>query len=262
MNPIALAPTTLMRVPPLEYIDIAQKAGYDGIGIRLYPSPGMAFFPVVGDANLEREVRKALADADLQVYDILTCYVQPEMDLDAMKRAHEYGASLGARYALVIGDDTEWNRMVENFGTLCDNAKQFGLFCALEAPVNRRALTSLELNLKLLKDAGRENAGFSIDPVQYLRAGDAPEMLQEVDPRLMPYTQICDCTTMTAMEPYCMPGDGIVPMAKLLDVLPDGLPLSLEYHHRDERYTPLVWATHVLEGTRRFMRRYYEAKTS
>ena len=262
MNPIVLAPTTLMRVPPLDYIDIAQKAGYDGIGIRLYPSPGMVFFPVVGDANLEREVRKALADSDLQVYDILTCYVQPDMDLDAMKRAHEYGASLGARYALVIGDDTDWNRMVDNFGTLCDNANQFGLFCALEAPVNRRALTSLELNLKLLKDAGRENAGFSIDPVQYLRAGDAPEMLQELDPSLMPYTQICDCTTMTPMEPYCMPGDGIVPMGKLLDVLPEGLPLSLEYHHRDDRYSPLAWATHVLEGTRRFIRQYYQAKTS
>jgi sugar phosphate isomerase/epimerase len=260
VNPIVLAPTTLMRTPPLEYIEYAQTAGYDGIGIRLYPSPGMPFFPVVGDSELERDVRKALADSDLQVCDILTCYIQPEMDLEAMKRAHEYGASLGATYALVIGDDPDWNRMVDNFGTLCDNAREYGLICALEAPVNRRALTSTELNLKLIADSGRENAAICIDPVQFHRAGDSVELVSKLDAKLVPYTQICDAKTMTPMEPYCMPGDGIVPMRELLDVLPDGLPLSLEYHYRDERYTPLAWATHVLDGTHRFLNNYYAGK--
>jgi sugar phosphate isomerase/epimerase len=260
MNPVVLAPTTLSQTPPLEYIKIAQEAGYDGIGIRLYPSPHMAIFRVVGDANLEREVRKALADSDLKVYDILTCYVQPDMDLDAMKRAHEYGASLGAGYALVIGDDPEWDRLVDNFGKLCDNAKEFGIVCTLEAPVNRRTLTSLALNLKLLKDAGRENTAFSIDPVQFMRAGDTPAMLKGIDPAMTPYTQICDTSSLTAMEPYCMPGDGVVPLGDILDILPQGLPLSLEYHLRDKRYTELAWATHALDGTRRFLRQYYESK--
>ena len=262
MNPVVLAPTTLGQTPALDYIKIAQEAGYDGIGIRLYPSPHLPFFPVVGDANLEREVRKALADSDLKVYDILTCYVQPEMDLAAMKRAHEYGASLGAGYALVIGDDPEWDRLVDNFGRLCDNAAEFGIVCTLEAPVNSRRLTNLALNLKLLQEAGRDNSAFSIDPVQFTRAGDTPATLKGIDPAMTPYTQICDSTSKTPMDPLCMPGDGIVPLAEILDVLPQGLPLSLEYHHRDQRYTELAWATHVLDGTRRFLRRYYEAKRS
>jgi len=257
MNPIVLAPTTLGSTPPLEYIDIARKAGYDGIGIRLYPSPGMTFFPVVGDATREREVSSALAGSDLQVYEIFTCYLQPGMDFEAMKRAHEFGASLGARYALVIGDDPEWGRMVESFGTLCDNAKQFGLTCALEAPVNRRALNSLDLNLRLIREAGRENAGISVDPVQFTRARHTPDMLQGLEPGLLPYAQICDSASTTPGDPLCMPGDGIVPLKALLDALPEGLPLGLEYHHRDDRYTALAWATHVLEGTRRFLRRYY-----
>ena len=84
--------------------------------------------------------------------------------------------------------------------------------------------------------------------MQFLRAGDTPEMLKGIDPKLMPYTQICDTTSATPLDPYCMPGDGIVPLAELLDILPAGLPLSLEYHHRDQRYTPLAWATHVLDG--------------
>ena len=53
LNPIVLAPTTLMQAQPLDYIEIAARAGYDGIGLRLYPSPNMTFFPVVGDSDLE-----------------------------------------------------------------------------------------------------------------------------------------------------------------------------------------------------------------
>jgi sugar phosphate isomerase/epimerase len=260
MNPIVLAPTTLMRVPPLEYIDIAARAGYDGIGFRLYPSPGMQFFPIVGDDALMRDVRKAIGDSGLNVYDILTCYLQPDMDLDAMKRAHEFGAELGASYALVIGDDEDWGRMVDNFGRLCDNAAQFGLICSLEAPVNRRRLTTLELNLKLIEDGGRENAVLCIDPVQFYRAGHRFDMLKSVDPRLLPYTQICDAETETPMAPYCMPGEGRVPLREMLDIMPPGLPLSLEYHHRDDSYSAFEWAKHVLDGTRAFLESYYTGK--
>jgi sugar phosphate isomerase/epimerase len=259
VNPIVLAPTTLMRTPPLEYIETAARAGYDGIGLRLYPSPGMAFFPVVGDADLMKTVRNAIRGVHLKVYDILTCYVQPGMDLDAMKRAHEFGAEIGAAYGLVIGDDPEWDRMVQNFGTLCENAAEFGIVCALEAPVNRRALTTLDLNLKLIKDSGA-SAVISIDPVQFFRSGGKVEDLKAVDSKLMPYTQICDGADMTPMHPYCMPGDGIFPLREMLDVLPAGLPLSLEYHHRDDRYTTLAWATHVLDGTKRFLTQYYASK--
>jgi sugar phosphate isomerase/epimerase len=259
MNPIILAPTTLMQAPPLEYIAAAANAGYDGIGLRLYPSPGMPFFPIVGNAQLMGEVKRALADSGLTVFDLFTCYLQPEMDVDAMKRAHEFGAELGGKYALVIGDDTDWERMVDNFGRLCDNAAQFGLVCALEAPVNRRTLNTLELNLKLISDSGRK-AVLSIDPVQYIRAGHNLGQLRELDPGLLPYSQIGDSPGMTFGDAYCMPGDGMVPLDELLDLLPPDAPLSLEYHHRDESYTREAWAKHVLDGTRAYLRRYYESK--
>src|SRR5207249_4469894 len=57
MNPIVLAPTSLASTPPLEYIDAAVQAGYDGIGIRLFRSPGInyAFYPVAGDAELTKQ---------------------------------------------------------------------------------------------------------------------------------------------------------------------------------------------------------------
>ncbi len=260
MNPIILAPTTLMQAPPLRYIAAAAAAGYDGIGLRLYPSPGMPFFPIVGDAQMMREVRGALATADLQLFDVFTCYLQPEMDFEAMKRAHEFGAELGAKYALVIGDDEDWGRMVDHFGRLCDNVAEFGMLCTLEAPVNRRTLNTLELNLRLIEESGHR-AGLSIDPVQYVRAGHSFDELRGLASDLLPYSQIGDSPSLSAGEPYCMPGDGIVPLAELLDLLPPEAPLSLEYHHRDESYGFEAWAMHVLDGTRAFLRQYYDSKS-
>jgi sugar phosphate isomerase/epimerase len=259
MNPVLLAPTTLMQAPPLEYIAAAANAGYDGLGLRLYPSPGMPFFPIVGDAQLMGEVRRTLHDAGLLVFDIFTCYLQPEMDFDAMKRAHEFGAELGGKYALVIGDDPDWGRMVDNFGRLCDNAAQFGLICALEAPVNRRALNTLDLNLRLIEQSGRK-AVLSIDPAQYLRAGHSFGALQTLDAALLPYSQINDSLSLTPGDPLCMPGEGVVPLHELLDVLPPDAPLSLEYQHRDESFSRAAWARHALEGTRAYLRSYHESR--
>lgn len=43
MNKFALSPNSLVGVPALEYIDALQKAGYDGIGLRMYASPGVNY---------------------------------------------------------------------------------------------------------------------------------------------------------------------------------------------------------------------------
>ena len=110
MNPIVLAPTSLARAEPLEFIDAAAKAGYDGVGLRLFASPGVGypvFHDVAGNAKLRADVKSALKDSGLKVYDVLSYYMQPEMDFDAMLPSLELAAELGADYALAIGDDPE-----------------------------------------------------------------------------------------------------------------------------------------------------------
>jgi sugar phosphate isomerase/epimerase len=256
MHPIILAPTTLMTSPALEFIDAAIEAGYDGIGIRLYPSPGLPFFPVVGDRDLMREVKQRIDDSGLQVCDVLTCYLQPEMDFEAMRVAHEFGAELGARYALAIGDDPEWDRMVQHFGRLCEQTTEVGLTCALEAPVSSRALNTLALNLRLIDEAAPERAVLAIDPVHFHRSGATAEELRGLDPRLIEYTQLRDTTSLTPGDPDCLPGEGTVPLHDILDVMPADLPLSVEYTHRDESMSASEWARHVIEGTRRFLDGY------
>src|SRR5690242_7266958 len=85
VNKIALSPNSLVGVPALEYIDALVKAGYDGIGLRMYASPGVNYEsvtqPIAGNPALMRDVKHALEGSGLILYDILSYYIRPNFDL-------------------------------------------------------------------------------------------------------------------------------------------------------------------------------------
>ena len=191
MNRITLAPTTLPDTPPLEYIQAAVGAGFEGLGFRLHKSPAYPnWHDWLGDAALKREVKSALEAAGQEMVESLSYYLLPDLDLDEMKPSLEYAADLGATYALVIGRDPEWSRQRDNFGRFCDVAAGYGLTAAIEAPVG--TLSPISAAFRVIAESGRQNAVVCIDPTAFLRAGDTPATLDGSNPALLPYTQIND----------------------------------------------------------------------
>src|SRR5688572_244566 len=164
VNPIALSPNSLVGVPALEYIDALVKAGYDGIGLRMYASPGVNYEsvtqPLAGNPSLMRAVKRALEDSGLILYDILSYYIRPNFDLQRMLPSLEFGAELGFPYALAIADDPDWNRQRDNFAALCDAVGKLGMTVAIEAPVVQNAVNTLPTAARLLSEAGNNNAVF------------------------------------------------------------------------------------------------------
>jgi len=266
MNPIVLAPTSLASTAPLEYIDAAVRAGYDGIGIRLFRSPGItyAFYPVAGDAALTKEVKSAISAAGMPVYDILSFYMQPETDIDSMLPPLELGAEIGGKYALVIGDDPDWGRMVENFGRFCDAAGRFGLTASIEAPVSQRVVNKLDMALGLIRESGRQNAVVCLDPYHFYRTGHTPADLKGQDQHLFPYTQIDDGgDDEKPPAGRCGPGEGSVPLYEMFDLLSADLPLSLEWAApRDSGHTAASWAKFALDHTRKYMEEYHASRAA
>jgi len=176
VNSLALAPTALPDAEPLEYLRAAVAAGYDGVGLRLFRSPGLPFHPVVGNAPLVREMTRVLADANLPVLDILSFYLLPETDVDQFTAALALGAELGGGYAMAIGDDPEWTRLRDNLGRLCDAAARFGLTIVIEF-VPHRALATLPMALQILAETGRSASTRSTSPDRaeaLLISGDSP----------------------------------------------------------------------------------------
>jgi sugar phosphate isomerase/epimerase len=263
-HPLFLAPTTLMDVGPLGVIEAAAEAGYDGLGLRLHPSPGLPYHPVVGDTLLIRQMRGALADTGLAVLDIYSFYLEPTTNLDAFLPALSLGAEFGARYALVQGADPCWPRLQDRFAEFCDEALQFDLAASLEF-VPQRDLATLEQAVRLIGESRRSNAVICVDPLHLARSGGRPADLRHLDRRLLPYIQFSD-GMLAPGEPDLglakrigvgerrLPGQGMLPIGELLAIIPRDLPLSVEVampRGRDVAAAP--WAGIVLEETRRFL---------
>ena len=270
-NLIALSPPTLPDAAPIEYVQAAAAAGYEAVGLRLAPSPLFPYYPIVGDAPLIRELKTALASSGLSVLDILSFYLRPDTDVEAFAPALELGAALGARYALVCGDDNDWARLRGNMGRFCDLAAQCGIAAALEFAVIR-PLATLSQALRLLSELGRKNGVICLDPLNFVRGGGSAALLRGLEPRLFPYAQLSDgvldpgepdLSKLGRMSPNQrrMPGDGTLPLRHILDALPPGLPLSVEIPMPPTvRLSAREWARATADSTRRFLDEYYRAK--
>ncbi len=279
MNRLILAPTTLPETPPVEYIEAAGAAGYDGVGLRLHRSPNLPFHPVVGNAPLVRDIRRALRDTGLPVFDIFSCYLEPDTRIEDFTASLALGAELGGRYVMVMGNDPDFARMCDNFGSFCDEAGRFNLVATVEF-VPTRPLCTLALTMRMIEEAGRMNAAVCIDPLHFTRTGGRPEDIAALDPVRFPYTQINDGVLFPG-EPNPahfgrmpqgerrMLGKGDVDLTGLLDALPADLPLSVEIPIslgaglRDvaaRPFTPREWAKVAYDDARSFLARYARSR--
>jgi sugar phosphate isomerase/epimerase len=264
LNKLIIAPTTLQDTAPIEYIEATIAAGYDGIGLRVHRSPGLPFHPVVGDSALIREMTSRIEDAGIEVFDLYSFYLQPDTDVATFAPAMELGASFGARYATVMGADTDWSRQRDNFVRTCDLAAQFSLTCSLEFAVIR-PLATLPQTLRLIEEAKRE-AVICIDPLHLARSGGSPADVKALDATYFPYAQISD-GILDPGEPNpalfgklglgtrAIPGEGKLPLRELLAALPPDIPLSVELPHAlsAKGTSARDWAKTTLESTRNFL---------
>jgi sugar phosphate isomerase/epimerase len=262
LHKLFIAPTSLQDSEPLDYLDATIAAGYDGIGLRVHRSPGLPFHPVVGDAALIAEM-KARLDG-LPVFDLYSFYLEPGTDVAAFAPAMELGASFGAKYATVMGADTDWSRQRDNFIETCDLAAQFGLTCSLEFAVIR-PLATLPQTVRLITEAKRE-AVICVDPLHLARSGGSASDVKALDTKYFPYAQISD-GVLEPGEPNPalfgklglgtrkMPGEGTLPLREILAALPKDVPLSVELPHSlgAKGTRARDWATTTLQSVRRYL---------
>lgn len=265
-HPLGLAALTVIELTPPQMVSCAADVGFDCIGLRLIPAtPTEVQHAMVGDTPLVRETEARLRDTGMRCLDIEIFRLKPDTVVADYRAALETGARLGAREALVAGNDPDDARLIANFAAFCDLARPYGIAANLE-PMPWTDCRSFAQGLRIVTAADRDNAGVLIDPLHFDRGGSTAGELRDVAPRLFRYMQLCDApavrpTTLEgllhqARAERLMPGDGGLDLRGMLAAIPDGIPVSLEIPMETlTRSLPARERTRqMLEKTRRFLR--------
>jgi sugar phosphate isomerase/epimerase len=258
MHPISLAAGVLPDHSPQTTARAAAVAGYDATGVWVDLEQ---WTPIT-----TRDLRAVLAEHALPVLDVEVVWLREGPFNDAHLRVVDIGREIGAHNLLVVSSDPDDHATAAKLARLCEYAEddirialEFGLFTAVK---------TVEQAIAILSEVDQPAAALLIDPLHLARSGGATDDVAHVPKGWLSYAQLCDAGPLNydiadrdavvaeAVDGRHQIGEGILPLAELLDILPGGLPLSVELRSkalRDAFPEPTDRARIVLAAARRFM---------
>jgi sugar phosphate isomerase/epimerase len=234
---IALAALTVLELSPVEMIAVAARCGYSHVGLRpVAATPDEAHFPILTDAALRRDTLSALADHGLGVLDIEILRLKPETRVADFEPVLAFAAAVGARFALIAGNDPDLSRAAYNLAALCDLSAPYGIRPHLEF-MPWTDVPNMATALGVANATGRDSVGLLVDVFHLNRSGGIVADVPSNDPRFG-YVQLCDIAgpvpadmsdiLREARAGRLFPGEGDCPLVALLQRLPAGIPVSIE----------------------------------
>jgi len=259
---LSIAQLTALPLAPPDLVQLTADVGCRVCGLRLLPaSPGGPAYPLMHDAALLGETLARMRALGVAVFDLEIIRIGEPFDPLAYGAFFEAGQRLGARAVLVAGDDTDEARLTERYARLCDAAAPYGLSCDLEF-MPWTAVKDARTALRILRAAGRPNAGVLIDALHFARSGTTLDDIAALPREALHYAQICDGrvpgpTTLEGLihDARCerlLPGEGGIPLAALFARLPADLPVSIEIPSdtRAPKMGYVAWARAAVAATR------------
>ena len=234
----SLSALTVLELPPPEMVTCARDAGYSHVGLRLIPAtPNEPSYETIGDTPIIRETSARLADTGIAVLDVEILRLEPETRIRDFLPVLETAARLGARNALVAGNDPDEARLVENLAALCDLAAPLGIAPCLE-PMPWTDAKNFGHGASIVGNAKRDNVGLLIDPIHFDRGGSVASEIPGVPAAWLRYVQMCDApaerpTTLDgllhqARGERLLPGEGGLDLRGILRAVPSDAPISIE----------------------------------
>lgn len=229
---------TVADVSPVEAIKIAAECGYAQVGLRLLPAaPNEAEYPILTDKNLIKETQAALADSGVKVADVEIIRITPDFEPKKYLQFLEVAQQLGAKHILIAGNDSEKNRLLENFADFCELSKKFNLSCDLEF-MPWTAVKNLNQAQSIVEQSGQSNAAILIDSLHFDRSDSTLEQVKALSASQMNYVQLCDGLAkydpsdegliQIARNNRLVPGQGDIDLLGLIAALPKNITLAAE----------------------------------
>lgn len=259
---VAMASGIMPEATPLQLVEAAARAGFDYGGMWIEADDWT-------DATT-RSVRRALADAQLALNDVEVVWIKPGPFDPAHERIVRIGAELGARNVLVVSSDPDRGATRDKLGRLMEIGSECGIGINLEFGLFTEVKT-INAASALLQEVDCAVAGLLIDTLHWHRSGGTLEEIAALPRRWLRYAQLCDAPAAgpdprdgdailaEAIDGRCGLGDGGLPNAALVALLPIGTPLAIEERSADlrARFPDLdARAAHVEAQSRAWLSRH------
>ncbi len=236
---VSLAPASMSRFAgsPADVVSWAAKAGFSHVGLRVVTGVANPDNPMLPGRPMMRETRTRLDGEGITPFEIEVVRLDASSKPGEFEAALESAALLGGKHLVVICDDPDISRVVENFGALCDLCARFSLTANIE-PTSYYVINSIAKAKAVVEAAGRPNGAVVPDPLHFYRAEDSFDDLKSLGGRFINATQLCDAPVTNSLSAEqrmaeargerLPPGEGGLDLKRYLDALDPSLPLSIE----------------------------------
>jgi sugar phosphate isomerase/epimerase len=221
-----------------EYVDLAGDLGCNFISLNLGGAanrlPQYQPVNVRGDASSRRELVRALADRGLRLALMEGFAITPTGSVAELARDLDLVAEMGAAAICVVSIDKDVSRTHDQFARMAEMAAERGLVATTE--VGAGVMRNLPTALSAVAAVANPSFKLLIDTMHFFRKGATVADLASVDPSLIAHVQLCDVPMPAVIENYLdealyerrAPGDGDLPLAKFLALVPETTPIGLE----------------------------------
>lgn len=236
---LSLSPLTMVEVSPPEMVTHAAAAGFDSIGVRVYPGGTDTAWPMLGGGTpMMRDTLRRLNDTGMQVLDVEVLRLRRDKDRGEALQILDAAAELNASYVLVNCNEPDRSRLLDQIRDLCHEAHRRQLKVGLEFMVFSD-LKTLPDAYSLVQEVDDEAAVIVVDALHLQRSGGSPAQLSDIPTHLVPYAQLCDGPLLPmhpspgeamteARSGRLVPGAGALPLRELLQELSPSAAISVE----------------------------------
>lgn len=244
MPMISVSHMTALDAEPELMVEAAARAGFDGVGLRIFPprhAPDQ--YPITGDAARSKMLRRLADDHGIRIFEAESFGLDAHFSPDPYSRALETAALLGADVIVSAGIDDDTGRLVANYNWLAEAAAQHGIRMTMEF-MPYRGMKTLDSALAVHAAVAHPNAKLLIDAIHLSRSGAGVADIAAIPDRsIIGHFHICDAPAIAperiedkqaeSRVGRLYPGEGGLPLAELMALLPSDCSISLEAPHRD-----------------------------
>jgi sugar phosphate isomerase/epimerase len=233
-------------LPPIDFVKLAADLDCRWVGTGLeatgdFNPYGYPDWSLRTDAALRRATVAAMNDNQVAISVGEGFRVGRDSYAADYARNLEIFSELGCRRINVTSSGRDFQRSTDGLAVLAELAATYGVEVVFE--VGSGPLIDVATAARAAREINQPNLKLLLDTMHFFRWGSTLADLKALDPQLIGYVQLCDVPLVSPYETYMEeamyarlpPGEGELPLADFLRLIPADVIIGLEIPQRDRQ---------------------------